>query len=88
MVDMSVLKNTIEGMASDAEDRGEISFKMTMYVQDAFALCRQAEVVRCHDCASCTDETRNQETVHCKAFSAFMDRNDFCSRGVPMEENK
>lgn len=44
------------------------------------------EVVRCHDCASCTDETRNQETVHCKVFSAFMDRNDFCSRGTKHED--
>ena len=42
-------------------------------------------VTSCHDCASCTDETRNQETVHCKAFSAFMDRNDFCSSGDPVK---
>lgn len=38
--ELSVLKNTIEQMASDAEDRGERDFCIRLTVDDAFALCK------------------------------------------------
>lgn len=38
--ELSVLKNTIEQMASDAEDRGERDFCIQLTVDDAFALCK------------------------------------------------
>ena len=79
--EMSVIKNTLEGMACDAEDRGEISFRCTLYVKDVYELCKQVTVTRCRNCVHCTDATRNPETVRCGMFSAFMRHDDYCSRG-------
>ena len=39
---MSILLNTIEQMACDAEDKGEIDFGLRLTVEDAYALCRAA----------------------------------------------
>lgn len=36
---MSILLNTIEQMACDAEDKGEIDFGLRLTVEDAYALC-------------------------------------------------
>lgn len=50
MYDISILKNTIESMASDADDKGEKDFAIRLTVEDAFALCRLEPVVKCRDC--------------------------------------
>lgn len=39
---MSILLNTIEQMACDAEDKGEIDFGLRLTVEDAYALCHAA----------------------------------------------
>lgn len=39
---MSILLNTIEQMACDAEDKGEIDFGLRLAVEDAYALCHAA----------------------------------------------
>lgn len=36
----SILLNTIEGMATDADDRGDSSFAIRLSVHDAFEICR------------------------------------------------
>lgn len=36
----SILLNTIEGMATDADDRGDSSFAIRLSVEDAFEICR------------------------------------------------
>lgn len=50
MVNMRILQDTLEGMASDADDKGEKDFGLRLTVEDAFALCKLDEVVRCKDC--------------------------------------
>lgn len=51
---MSILLNTIEQMACDAEDKGEIDFGLRLTVEDAYALCHAA---------SHTDNTPNIREV-------------------------
>lgn len=38
--ELSILKNTIEQMASDADDRGLADFGLRLSVADAFVLCK------------------------------------------------
>ena len=48
MTDISILKNTIESMVSDADDRGEKDFGLRLTVEDAFTLCKLQPVVHGH----------------------------------------
>lgn len=73
--ELSILKNTIQQMASDADDKGEKSFGLRLTVEDAFTLCKLEPVVRCRDCA-------NLYGSMCTACGLLLRKpDDFCSRG-------
>ena len=76
MVNMSILKNTLEQMASDADDKGEKDFGLRLTVEDAFALCRLQEVVRCKDC-----KHWQYEYKYCRHLDWYTDKNWFCGDG-------
>lgn len=46
-LELSALKNTIEQMASDADDRGERDFCIRLTVDDAVALCKLYPTTPC-----------------------------------------
>lgn len=63
--DVSVLLNTIEGMASNADDKGESDFGMRISVKDAFGLCRYIYRLEAEHDALLSDVNDYQGSVCC-----------------------
>ena len=88
-MELSVLKNTLESMASDAEDKGQTDFGLRLTVKDAFELSRLEKVV--HGTWIASDNTYPRFKCSVCHFRDFRLRHNYCPNcgaRMDLEETK